>query len=377
MDFSWTEQQQELYARVLGFARARLTRSSPGGALSRETWQACGALGLLGLCVSETYGGLGLNATSTARVIEALGRGSRDMGLALAASAHLFACAMPIDEHASETLKQSTLPRLASGEWVGAGAMTEPEAGSDAFSLRAAAVRDGNDYVLNGVKSFTTNAPLADVIVVYAKTDAESGYLGISAFAVERGTPGLSVGPPMRMGGLQSASIASVYLQDCRIPACNMIGLPGQGSLVFNRSMLWERSCLFAAYLGLMQQQLETTIAFARQRRQFGKPLSKNQAVSHRLVDMTLRLESARLLLYHACWVFDSGQDAALEISLAKLAVSEAAVQSGLDTIQLHGGLGYATELGFEQELRDAVPATIFSGTSQMQREIVARALGL
>jgi alkylation response protein AidB-like acyl-CoA dehydrogenase len=377
VDFSWTEQQQDLYARVLAFARARLTRTSEEGPVSRETWQACGGMGLLGLCVSDTYGGLGLDATSTARVIEALGRGSRDMGLALAASAHLFACAMPLEEHASEPLKQSMLPRLASGEWVGAGAMTEPEAGSDAFSLRTTALRDDNEYVLNGVKIFTTNAPLADVILIYAKTDVESGYLGVSAFAAERDTPGLSIGPPTRLSGMQSAPVASVYLQDCRVPACNMIGQPGQGSLVFNRSMLWERACLFAAYLGLMEHQLESTIAFTRKRRQFGKPLSANQAVSHRLVDMKLRLESARLLLYHACWVFDSGRDAAVDISLAKLAVSEAAVQSGLDAVQLHGGLGYATELGFEQELRDAVPATIFSGTSQIQRELIARALGL
>jgi alkylation response protein AidB-like acyl-CoA dehydrogenase len=381
MDFSWSETQKSLYRETLLFARNRLAQEPAGEpghgcAPGSAQWRAAGGHGLLGLSAPEEFGGAGLDALTTARVIEALGCGA-GMGLAFSISAHLFACVMPIAQHGNPELRRRLLPRLCSGELIGANAITEAEAGSDVFAIRARAERDGDGWVLNGVKSYVTNGPLADVTIVYAKTDPAAGYLGIGAFVVESDAPGFRFGQPFEKMGLRSAPIAPLYLDDCRVGAESMLGSEGAGAEVFRSSMQWERACLFAAYLGQMDRQLETVLTFARERRQFGKRLASFQAVSHRIADMKLRLESARLLLYKACWSFDQGCNATLDISLAKLAVSEAAVQSGLDAIQIHGGAGYATDLGIERELRDAIPATLFSGTSEIQRDLIARELGL
>ena len=377
MDFSWNEEQTEFYQQVLDFARNEL--DTPGGTepgpFERETWLKCGEMGLLGLSIPEAYGGGGMDALDTAHMVEAFGRGCKDMGLVFSASAHLFACTMPILEAGDAAQKQRFLPKLASGAWIGANAITEAEAGSDVYSLQATAVRDGDDYVLNGVKSYVTNGPCADVFLVYAVTNPGCGFLGISAFVVEADAPGLVRGKPFHKMGLSSSPICSIYLEDCRVPAVNRLGEEGTGGRLFSRSMLWERACLFAGYVGMMERQLESLKEHTRQRRQFRKPLIKNQSVSHRMADMKLRLEGARLLLYRACWKFARGEDAGADISMSKLAISEAVIQSGLDTVHLHGGIGYTRELGIEQELRDAVPATIFSGTSEMQREIIAEAI--
>ncbi|MBX2798082.1 MAG: acyl-CoA dehydrogenase family protein [Myxococcales bacterium] len=378
MDFSWSEQQRDLYASTLDFARSEL-RASPevGADFPRESWRRLGEMGLLGLCVPEDYGGMGLDAVTTARCVEALGRGCTDTGLVFSAAAHLFAAVMPIVEHGSEELKRRLLPKLASGEWIAANAITEAEAGSDVFALKATARPDGEHVVIDGAKSYVTNGPVADVFVFYATRDPAQGFMGVSAFVVHRDTPGLQVGRPIATMGLDSSPISSVYCEGCRVPLADRLGGDGRGAEVFTGSMLWERACLFAAYVGAMDRQLDEVVAHAQQRKQSRKPIGKHQAVSHRIADMLLRLEAARLLLYRACWSRDQGEAAVLEVALAKLAVSEAAVQSALDAIQIHGGMGYAREAGVERALRDAVPGTIFSGTSEVQRNLVARELGL
>lgn len=373
MDFDWSEEQKRMYDECLSFARA-FDRAK---GFSKERWARCGDFGLLGLSVPEHDGGAGLGALASARMLEAFGRGSPDLGLAFSASAHLFACAMPIAEHGGEEVRRELLPGLAQGRLVGANAITEAEAGSDVFALRSRAVREGDTYRLSGDKSYVTNGPVADVLLVYASTAPEHGYLGVSAFAVPSDLDGVQVGEPFHKMGLESSPISSVYLDDCRVPARYLVGQPGDGARIFHRSMAWERACLFAIYVGAMHRQLEATVAHVKGRRQYRKPLSKLQAVRHRIADMLLRLEGARLLLYRACWALDRGQDHALAICLSKLAVSEAAIRSSLDAIQLHGGGGYVAEVGVEAGLRDAVPATIFSGASEVQRDLVARELGL
>jgi L-prolyl-PCP dehydrogenase len=382
MDFSWSEMQASLYQETVRFAKSSLVADRFDSTTSEyapgsERWRAAASHGLLGLCVPEEFGGSGFDALTTARVMEALGYGCEDMGLAFSIGAHLFAAAMPLVRYASPELRRRVLPRMCSGEWIGANAITESEAGSDVFALCARAERDGDDWILNGVKSYVTNGPLADVTIVYVKTDPSAGYLGVSAFAVERGTPGFQFGEAFEKMGLRSAPIASLYLEDCRVAQSTLLGTEGAGAEVFRSSMQWERACLFGGYLGQMQRQLETVVDYARERRQFGKRIANFQAISHRIADMKLRMESARLLLYKACCAFDRGLDATLEISMAKLAISEAAVQSGLDAMQIHGGIGYTTALGIERELRDAIPATLFSGTSEIQRDLIARELGL
>jgi alkylation response protein AidB-like acyl-CoA dehydrogenase len=379
MNFDWLPAERELYDRALAFARSlhspRAERES--GVFPRDAWTRCGEFGLLGLCVPSELGGTGLDALMTARIFEAFGRGCSDLGLLFAGAAHLFACTMPLAEHGSDALRQALVPRLARGELIGANAITEAEAGSDVFALKMQAVLHGDHYVLNGIKSYVTNGPAADVFLVYAQTNPHHGFLGLSAFAVEKGMPGVSCSAPFRKVGLHSAPTSTVYFEDCHVPVSHLLAEEGQGALIFQSSMAWERACLFGIYVGAMERDLERGIAYGRDRRQFGRPIGKNQAISHRIANMKLRLEAARLLLYKACSVKDSGEEATMDVSLAKLAISESAIQSGLDVIQIHGSSGVTTETGIADSLLDALPSTIFSGSSEMQRDLVAKALGL
>lgn len=379
MDFSWTHEQENLYKKVLLLAQEKLNKQniSPDRFWSREQWRQAATVGIQGLSVPERFGGGGWEALSVAYALEALSYGCEDTGLVFSLAAHLCACSMPIVEYGSPSLQERWLPGLCNGEVIGANAITEENAGSDVFALETRAVREGDTYILNGKKSYVTNGPLADLFVLYAVTNPRHGYLGLTGFVVERETPGLNFSEPLQKMGLTSTPACQVILQECRIPASNCLGNEGQGALIFNRSMQWERACLFALYIGQMERQCDQTIRHVCNRRQFGTPLGKKQAVAHRLADMKLRLESARLLLYRACWLFDQGQQAVLEIALSKLAVSEAAIQNGLDAIQLHGSSGYDQKVSIERMLRDAIPGTLFSGTSEMQRDIVARELGL
>jgi alkylation response protein AidB-like acyl-CoA dehydrogenase len=377
MDFSWTSSQQEHYDRVYEFARAEFGARRRERPLEREEWKRCGEFGLLGLCVPADYGGLGLDVLTTARVMEALGRGSLDMGPVFAISAHLFAAVMPIAEYGDEALKRALLPGMCSGELLGANAITEDGAGSDVFSLRTQGRPEAGGYVLSGTKSYATNGPQADVFVVYATVNPAHGYLGVSAFVARRDDPGLTLGETFATLGLRSASACSLFLDDVKIPASRRIGREGGGGEIFQASMQWERACLFAAYVGMMDRQLEQTVEYAKQRRQFGRPIARNQAVAHRLVDMKMRLHSARHALYHACWLRDHGEPALAEISMAKLLISEAAKQSSLDAIQIHGAVGISSDFGVEQMLRDSVPSTLFSGSSEVQRDLIAQSLGV
>lgn len=379
MNFSWTPDQQDLYDRALAFARERLEpatqKKTPD--VFRKSFLECGDFGLLGLCVPEQYGGVGLGALDTARTFEAVGKGCTDSGLIFGAAAHLFACAMPIVEFAPEALKHKLLPKLCKGELVGANAITEDVSGSDAFAMRTSVEQDGDDYLITGSKSYVTNGPFADIFVTYGTKNPAYGHMGIVGLVLDRDTEGLTVGAPFEKIGLKGAPISSVYYERCRVPGSSRLGREGQGSGVFTRSMHWERACLFGLYLGVMDRQIEICVAYLKNRRQFGKPLGKQQALAHRVADMKMRFEAARLLLYRSCWKIDRGEDATMEIAMSKIATSEAVIASSLDAIQLHGGNGVMEEMGIAQMLRDAVPSTIFSGTSEIQRNLIARGLGL
>ncbi|GGU59128.1 hypothetical protein GCM10010178_59190 [Lentzea flava] len=281
--------------------------------------------------------------------------------------------ALPIAEFGSDSQKKK-LPGLCDGTLVGANAMTEPDAGSDIGALKTTAVRSGNGYVLNGVKSFVSNGPIADVYVTYAVTDPNAKHLGTTGFVVDAGTPGLVRSEPFGKLGLNGCAAGTVEFHDCAVPEDAVLG---NGSLVFQHGMLLERACLFAIYLGVQERLVERCITHVKRRKQFGKRLSTFQSVSNRIVDMKLRLESSRLLLYKACWAIDQDDDAVLPAALSKLAVSQAAVQTALDAVELFGGRGYQTDEGIEEHLRDAVGGLIFSGTSDIQRQLAALELGL
>jgi clorobiocin biosynthesis protein CloN3 len=384
MFLDWDDAQRKEYEEMLAAVRRQFAGPADAATLRdglRDGWRRCGELGLLGLCVSPEYGGGGRSALDTAHLIEAFGRGCPDTGLVFAVGAHLFACALPVAAFASAEVRARLLPGMCAGTLIAANAMTEREAGSDVSALTTRAVRDGDHYVLNGEKSWASNAPAADVIVTYAVTDPGAGFLGSSAFVIERGTAGLVVEGPLAKMGLDTCPAGVVRFEDCRVPAGQRLGAEGQGGVVFQHSMAWERACLFAGYVGLMDRLLDRCVARARERRQFGRRIAEFQAVSHRIADMKLRLEAARLLLYRACFRLDRGAaataESAADSALSKLAISEAAVRSSLDAVQIFGARGYLTSEGIERALRDTVPATLFSGTSEIQRELIANGLGL
>ncbi|MFJ6141687.1 acyl-CoA dehydrogenase family protein [Kitasatospora sp. NPDC092286] len=378
MDFDLTAEQQKRFDDL----RDALISASPepdgsGAPYDRDRWQKVARLGLTGLCLPTEYGGGGLDALDTALGLEAFGEGYADTGLVFAVSAHLLACAVPIRDFAGDDVRAELLPGLASGALIAANAMTEDEAGSDLRTPSVTARRDGDHYVLHGEKSFASNAPAADVIVTYAVTDPGAGFLGLSGFAVPRNLPGIHVSEPFTKMGLSSCPAGRVRFDGCAVPARYLLGREGQGTAVFTHSMQWERTCLFAGYLGMMNRQLARCAEQARERRQFSKAIGSFQAVSHRIASMKQRLEAARLLLYRAAWLLARDRPDTTAIALAKLAVSEAAVANSLDAIQVFGGSGYLAGTGVERNLRDAVPSTLFSGTSEIQRNLVAQSLGL
>jgi alkylation response protein AidB-like acyl-CoA dehydrogenase len=327
--------------------------------------------------VPEELGGQGHDALTTAHAVEAAGRGCADMGLLFSVLAHLFAVAMPIAEHGHARLRGELVPGLADGTAIGANAITEEEAGSDVTALRTTAERRGDHYVLNGTKSFVSNAPVADLLLVYAVTDPAFGFLGVTCFAVDRDTPGVTVGTPFGKQALTTCPAATVTFTDAVVPAARVVGRPGQGAAIFQSSMRWERTCLFAAYLGQMDRLVDECAQHACGRRQFGRALADHQAVSHRIAEMKLRLETSRLLLYRTCWLLDRGEHTQLDIALTKLHIAESAVQTALDATQLFAGSAYSGRTDIARALSDALPARTFSGTSDIQRELIAKGLGL
>jgi hypothetical protein len=260
---------------------------------------------------------------------------------------------------------------------IGANGASEPGAGSDVFSMRARAERHGDCYVLNGTKTFVSNAPVANLFVVYATLDPRLGPMGITAFLVERDTPGLTVTRGLEKMGLRTSPMAEITLDRCTIPAANRLGREGRGVAVFESSMEWERGCILANYLGLMRRQLENCIEYVRTRRQFGQPIGKFQSVANRVVNMKVRLDTSRPLVYRIGWLKARKKPAMLESAVAKLYVSESLVDSCLDALQIYGGYGYMVQQGIERELRDALGSTLYSGTSEIQRNVIAKCLGI
>ncbi|MCL2555087.1 MAG: acyl-CoA dehydrogenase family protein [Actinomycetia bacterium] len=380
MDFDLTDGQRAACAALLEAARERFgeAAASPREYADRDAWQAAARLGAAGLCLPEEFGGGGLGALDTALRLEAFGAGCADTGLVFGVAAHLLACAVPIDAFGSDDVRKELLPGLSSARLIAANAMTEDGAGSDVGTLATTARPDGDVYVLDGVKSFASNAPLADVFVTYATTDPALGFFGISAFAVPRDLPGITVTGPMAKMGLHGCAAGRVEFTGCRVPARYLLGAEGQGSMIFQHSMGWERAVLPALYLGVMEEQLRRCVARAGERRQFGRPIGEFQAVSHRMAAMRQRLDGARWLLYRACWLLDEDREEQVAAAaVAKTAVSEAAVANSLDAVHVFGAAGYLVDGGIERNLRDAVPAAIFSGTTEMQREILTRKAGL
>jgi len=381
MDFSWSTEQLKFKDAVIQFAQRELDQDvlarETSSVFPREEWKKCASFGIQGLPLPKEYGGRDCDILTTMLAMEALGYGCRDNGLLFSIHAHMWSVLMPILKFGTVDQKRRYLPKLCDGTWIGAHGMSEPGSGSDAFSLQTQAVKKGDRYIVNGSKAFVTNAPFADLIMLFATVDPAKKMFGVTGFLIEATTKGLVLGKKGEKMGLNTAQMGEVFLEDCEVPCENVLGGEGQGAVIFNYSMGWERSCILASTVGTMQRQLETCIRYAKERRQFGKPIGSFQLLASKLVDMKVRLETARLILYRTAWSQLTGALTPMDAAMAKLYISECAVQSALDAIQIHGARGYSKDVGVERDLRDAIAGRIYSGTSEIQRVIIARGLGL
>jgi alkylation response protein AidB-like acyl-CoA dehydrogenase len=378
VEFSFTPEQLQLREQVLRFARAeiapRVREHDLESRFDLRSWRRLGEMGILGLHLPAAYGGSGQGVLSCVAVGEALGEAGVDGGLCLSYGAHSFLCADTILAHGTEEQRARWLPGLASGERIGCMGLTEPGAGSDVASLATRAVRRDRGYVLDGRKMFITNGGIADLAVVYAKTDPAAGHAGISAFLVEKGTPGFSAGRPLHKLGMRSSVTSELVLDGCFVPEENRIGEEGAGFLMAMQTVEWDRSTLLAPFLGQMQLLLDRCCAHARERVQFGRPIGQFQAVKHRIADLKIALEAARTLVYRVAWCKDQGRPLNhLEAACAKLFVGDASLAPTNDALVIHGGYGYCHEYDVERVFRDARLGAIGGGTSDIQKLVISR----
>lgn len=381
MDFQLTDEQKQLSEELGRFASERLnddllTRDH-SGTFSQEAWARCAEQGIQGLPIPTEFGGSQADATTIAIALEALGFGCRDNGLLFSLGAQMWSCELPLVRFGSDEQKRRFLPALSDGTLIGVQTVTESEAGSDALGMSATATKTSGGWLINGSKTFITNAPIAGVFIVFARTDKDAGAFGISAFVLERETPGLSVGEPMEKMGLRTSPLGEVFFNGCEVGDDALLGAPGAGLSIFHTAMDWERTFILAPAIGTMQRLLDRAIEHAKSRTQSGSPIGAFQSVANRIVDMKVRLESARLLLYRAAWMKDQGRSGGMESAIAKLHVSECFVASSLDALQTFGGYGYLKEYELERDVRDALASRIYSGTSDIQRNLIATYLGL
>lgn len=381
MDFSWSDEQREFKNTVIKFAQNELNddieKRDENSEFAYENWRKCARFGIHGLSFPEEYGGSGADIMTTMLAMEALGYGTKDNGLIFAINAQMWAIQHPILHFGTDAQKEKYLPALISGEMIGAHGMTEPDSGSDAYSLRTRAEKVEGGYKLNGSKTFVTSAPICDVAVVFATVDPAKGIGGVTGFIIEKDTPGFSLSAPIHKMGLRTSPMGELIMEDVFVPDENRIGREGAGVSIFTSAMEWERSCILAGNIGAMERQLKDSVRYARTRRQFGKPIGKFQSVANRLADMKVRLETARLLLYKVAWLKKQGKQAVMEAAMAKLYLSECFTQNSLDAIRTYGGYGYTTEYEVERDMRDSIGGLIYSGTSDIQRSIIARLMGL
>ncbi|MDP3479805.1 MAG: acyl-CoA dehydrogenase [Desulfoprunum sp.] len=379
MNFELTEEQNLIRDMVRTFAQTEVAPSA-GERDEQEHFDRdlmftrLADLGLTGIVFPEEYGGAGADYLSYAIAVEELSRVCASTGVTL--SAHLSLCANPIYLFGTHEQKKQFLTPLALGEAMGAFGLTEPSAGSDAGGTRTVAVRDGDDWILNGTKIFITNAGEADIYVVFARTDKEAQkHHGISAFIVEKGTPGFSFGKKEKKMGIRSSPTMELVFENCRVPHENMLGEEGKGFKVAMKTLDGGRIGIASQALGIAQGALDATVAYTTQREQFNKPLSAFQGVQFQLADMATQVEAARLLVYNAAYRASAGLSYSQESAMAKLFASETAMKVTTQAVQLHGGYGYTREYPVERMMRDAKITEIYEGTSEIQRLVIGTAL--
>ncbi len=378
MDFTFTDEQQQLRKSVREFAEGEIAPHvmewDEASHFPSEILPKLAEMGLMGVIFPEEYGGAGLGYIEYATVIEELSRVDGSVGLFVAA--HNSLCSNHIFKFGTEEQKRKYLVPLAQGKKLGAWSLTEPEAGSDAGGTRTTAVRNGNSWVLNGAKTFTTNGHYADTCVAMAVTDKSKDSHGISAFILEKGQPGFRPGKKENKLGMRASDTSEVIFSDCHVAAENLLGPEGEGFISSLKILDGGRISIAALALGMAQGALDAATKYAKQRKQFGKAISEFQAIQFKLADMATEVEAARLLVYQAAWLADQKKARfTRESSMAKLFASEVAVRVANECVQIHGGYGFIKDYPAEKYYRDVKLCTIGEGTSEIQKLVIARQL--
>lgn len=383
MEFTWTERQITYRQNLIDFAKSHLNSShlenDQNCSFSKEDWQACADFGILSLSVPQEYSKQeeDVDILSAILAMEGLGYGCKDNGLPFALNAQMWTVQLPIAHFGTEQQKNTILPKLTSGQWIASHALTEPEAGSDVFSMQTTATKVEGGYILNGKKHLITLGPVCDIAMVFAVTNPKVGKWGLSVFLVKKGSTGFIIGDNKAKMGLRSVPIGDLTFTDCFVKDEDRLGAEGAGWSITNHSLELDRCSVHASQVGAMERQLEESINFVKNRKQFGQAVGQFQAVSNRIANMKLRLETSKLLLYKVAWLKSIGKSAMLEAAMLKLHISESFMASSLDTIRNHGGHGYLSENEIERDLRDAVGGLIYAGTSDIQRNIISQIIGV
>lgn len=377
MDFQLTEEQEMLRKMVRDFAENEVEPTAAERdeeeRFDRAIFDQMAALGLTGIPWPEEYGGIGSDYVSYCIAVEELSRVCASTGVTL--SAHLSLASWPIYKYGNEAQKQNFLQRLATGEALGAYALSEPGAGSDVVSMKTTAKKDGADYILNGSKVWITNGGVADLYIVFAKTDADKKHKGITAFIVEKGTEGFTFGKKEKKLGIRSSPTTELIFENCRIPAENVLGEEGDGFKIAMTTLDGGRNGIAAQALGIAQGALDAAAAYAKEREQFGKPIAANQGISFKLADMATDIEAARLLTYQAAWLESAGKPYGKASAMSKLFAGDTAMRVTVEAVQIFGGYGYTKDYPVERYMRDAKITQIYEGTNEIQRLVIGRML--
>src|SRR5881409_1825082 len=377
MEFSYTEELLEIKRVVREFAeseiRPHVLEWDEKQIFPRDVLKKLAGLGFMGVLIPTEYGGAGLGYVEYVAIVEELSRVDGSIGISVAA--HNSLCTGHIYSFGNEEQRRKFVLPLARGEKLGAWSLTEPEAGSDAAGTQTVAQLDGQHWILNGQKTFTTHGTYGDICVAMAVTDKSAGHHGISAFIVEKGTPGFYAGKKENKLGLRASDTSTVVFDDCRIPKDNLLGEAGHGFIDALTVLDGGRISIAALALGMAQGAFEAALKYSKQRKQFGRAISEFQAIQFKLADMATEIDAARLLTHRAAWMRDQGMKTTAQSSMAKLYAGEVAVRAANECVQIHGGYGYIKEYPAEKYYRDVKLCTIGEGTSEIQRMVIAREL--
>ncbi len=380
MDFNITEDQKEICESIRLFSLAKLNndifKNDEEAIFPKDKWVQCAELGIHGLPFPKEYGGLGQNMLTTSFAIETFAQYCKDEGLIFSILACILTSGIPLLFYGTNDQKDKYLSGIIEGKLIGGNAITETHAGSDCSSITTKVIKKGDNYIINGTKIFVTNAPVSNLLIIYAKHSDGLALFNISAFIVEKSNPGFNIGQRFNKMGLRTSPLSEIVLNDCIVNSNDLLGRERLGMNIFNESMLWERIIMSAYHVGAMKQQFDIVEKYANERTQFGDKIIHFQNVSSKLIEMKLRIESSKLLLYNVSWKYDNKLVTLADASMLKLLSSEAKIRNSLDAVQIFGAYGYMKEYDVEKQLRDSIAATIYSGTTEIQKRIIAQSYG-